>query len=847
VIDIYDNIIAGLNEHKPTSLTTEVYLRSLQPSVRELRKSYYSHPVHVPYHKHEIQASYLIAYLPHYYQLIYSILNNDSGEVFKKKAEVNLGFIGGGAGSEIYGVIKFITNNCKWVTKINVTVFDINAEAWKFSHGIVLKNLIRSSEDANKLSINWNAIQFNLVNEKDIAINASIVKSLDLLVIQNCINEIARQDIPILKKVIVQLFQGLPSNAYLLISDLTSSVRSLMKSLESEIEKGGGINFKVTTLDQPNPTSIISVHHQPNKVIRENLMTGADGLIPRKNLKYDYTLLSRAKVSKKSHSEAVGLMALYSPLEYSQIDANDFVHSKSFIGLDFGTSTTVVSCAVIKDDKLEVNAIPIPQKDKEGHPTFAPLVPTVMSLVGNIFMVGRYASERKSIMVLGKDIWYGFKENLPNLSKILYDKSILKNHPQLKISTAKEALVVFFKYLNKEVIAYLGAKNLPIVTEYTVTIPAGFDYERKQIIRECLMEAGIPYQDAPFIEEPTAALINYLFESKDPISINDELQNILIIDIGAGTVDVSIMQLSKHLEGLNSKLLAVERNGFIGGNLLDVLVAKKQIKNSQKEFKHLSESENSELLKLSENLKIKLCKEVETDSTVEFRLTDKAKSQDIVRINASASLNEIGIKGLEMKFAEFHSLMKDYWSLIEKTLNGAIEKGNLGNDDIKVVILNGGGSRNPYIQNFTKGFFKKSKIVRPDSIQEHVSKGAALNSFVLNSYGKQIVANIIAKPVCVWDGVKKIEIISSGETLPTFDVELYPEQAKSEKTRYLNLISNEQSVCFEIPESISVDKLIVFVNVDNEPECEIIVKGEIKKAARVTCINDSKLLKIKVR
>ena len=536
-MDIYDNIVIGLNENKQASLSIEAYLHSLQPSVRFLRKSYYSYPVSVPYHKQEIQASYLIAYLPHYYQLIYSILNNDSGELFKNKTTVNLGFIGGGPGSEVYGAIKYIINNCKWVKQVNVNVFDINADAWKFSHGIVLKNLIGSIDGAEKLSIKWNTIKFNLIIEADVKFNLEIIKTLDLLVIQNCINEIALNHISELKMITVQLFQNLPGNSYLLISDLTSSVRPLMKALEGEIEKTGGVNFKVTTLNQPNPTSIISVHHQPNKVIRENLMTGADGLIPRKNLKYDYTLLSRMKISKKADTGAVGFMALYAPLGHNQIDANDYVHTKSFIGLDFGTSTTVVSCAILTNEKLKVTAIPIPQKDKEGQQTFDPLVSTVMCVVDSQFMVGRYAADRKSILEHGTNIWYGFKENLLSLKEIDYAKSVLRNHPTKKIANAKEALVFFFRYLKDEVENHLAKNHLPIKTEYSVTIPAGFDFERKQIIRECLVEAGIPYQDTPFIEEPTAALINYLYESKDPISISEKSQNVLIIDIGAGTIE----------------------------------------------------------------------------------------------------------------------------------------------------------------------------------------------------------------------------------------------------------------------------------------------------------------------
>lgn len=833
MVDIYDSIVAGLNEHKPANLSSQSYLQSLQPTLRFLRKSYYSYPVSVPYARQDIQAAYLVAYLPHYYQLIYSILNNDKGNLFKNKETVKLGFIGGGPGSEVYGTIKYITNNCQWVKNIHVSIFDINAATWKFSNDIVLKNLIKEGTKTQLPNITWNSIQFDITNEADFTTNLQVFKSLDLLTIQNCVNEIATQRIPVLKSIIVKLFQALPNSAYLLISDLTSSVRGLMKSIESELESAGGVKFKLSTLNQSGPTSIISVHHFPNKIIRENLMTGEDGLIPRKNLKYDYTLLSREKVEAPV-SKATGFMALYSPLEYNKIDANNFVHYKSFIGLDFGTSTTVVSCAVLVKDKLVVKAIPIPQKDKDGHITNDPLVPSVIGLHGNILMVGRHAFERKSLMDLGKNIWHGFKENLANLESIKYEESLLKDHAQLKISNGKEALILFFKYLKREIENFLSKESLPTETEYSVTVPAAFDYEKKQTIRECLIAAGIPYNDQPFIDEPTAALINYLYESKDPVNLNDSRKNLLILDIGAGTVDISIMQLEKQVEGIASKLLSVARQGSIGGNLLDKLIALK-INRGLGAFDELSEQKKSAFLKKCEDLKIKLCKEVETDSTVDYRLSEKATGNLAIRSNE-----------IELQFQEFHKIMVEYWIKIEETVKIAITKANLQSEKIDAVILNGGGSRNPYIQNFARNCFKDSKIIRPDNIQEHVSKGAALNSFVLNSYGKQIVANVINDPVCIIAGTTEIEIIKAGETIPTYETILIPECSQSAEDRKLLLSHNGRQVCFLIPKDLSIEKVALLVNLDNELECELITPLFPIKAKRVTfkSINNPLILRL---
>lgn len=213
-MDLYDYIAAGLKTAKPTGVAIEQYLQSLQPSVRLLRQAYYNTPVSVAYSSQNIQAAYLVAYFPHYYQLIYSILNNDSGAIFKDKASIQLGFIGGGPGSEVYGVIKFILNNCEWIQDVTVTIFDLNADTWTFSHKIVLENIIKKTPGAEELNIYWNAQKFNLISPSDIKANQRSFESLDLLVIQNCINEIPTANHAILKQNIVALFRLLPAYSY---------------------------------------------------------------------------------------------------------------------------------------------------------------------------------------------------------------------------------------------------------------------------------------------------------------------------------------------------------------------------------------------------------------------------------------------------------------------------------------------------------------------------------------------------------------------------------------------------------------------------------------------------------
>ena len=145
-------------------------------------------------------------------------------------------------------------------------------------------------------------------------------------------------------------------------------------------------------------------------------------------------------------------------------------------------------------------------------------------------------------------------------------------------------MILFFKYLKKQTEEHLQSKGLSIDIAYSISIPANFESDKKVMLKSCLTAAGIDCEDAPFIDEPNAALINYLFEQNIHLTLNGQSENIIVIDVGAGTVDVSIMEISRTMEGLNSKLRSVKRIGQQGGNLIDESIAKKQFVNEAKPF-----------------------------------------------------------------------------------------------------------------------------------------------------------------------------------------------------------------------------------------------------------------------
>ncbi|MBA3649403.1 MAG: Hsp70 family protein [Chitinophagales bacterium] len=829
-MDLYDSIVDGFKKHVPIiGGGVEAYLKSLQKSVKSLRIAYRNSPVHVNYEDSDIQAAYLATYLPHYYQLIYNIFLEEVPDIFKGKKDVYLTFIGGGPGSEAYGAVKYIVNNCKSAKNIHVTILDINAPTWSFSHSIVQENVIRAITSKN-LNVHWKAVFFDLVSEEEVKKVKSIVRESDLLVIQNCLNEIAVTNLPALKRNLKLLFEYLPGSSYFLMSDMTSGARTTIKALEHHLVNLFDPKLIKSTLSLSSSRSLISVHHRPSSIIAENLLVGTDGLIPRKNISYDYSMLSKGVIQEIVDYSGLGFNAIYRPLDFKKLDANDYIHKKIFIGIDFGTSSTVVSTAQLKDGKIVIKPIPIKQKDHLGGITSSPLVPTVIALInGNRLLVGVHAADHKPFLKYGKDCWHSFKQNLGILERIEYPDSVLVNHPRLKISNATEGLTFFLKFIKDQTFDYLKSQGLPLEVEYSISVPASFSSKEKSALKSCLLVAGIECEDTPFIEEPNAALINYLFEQNISF-IGDAPKTILVLDLGAGTVDVSILHVENGDEGFTSKLLSVVRLGNIGGNLIDEIIAD-LIAQRAGIATRLNSTQRIELVSLCEKLKIKVCKQLFTDLSVNFLLPVLSTSDTIVSVPNTPSLNDIGIKTVSMSFREFDEIILQYWNGgdsnagVKATIQTALKNANVDKVSVDKIIVTGGGGRNPYLKTLVAKYFNKSEVFISDNIQEQVSRGAALQSFVLNSFGKNIITPILGFDIYLKAANKSVPLFNSGIAIPSVDIEVYLASGKLNGDNYIECCSHENlsyQKYFLIPQHADAQKLVFYIAPDQELKCELI-------------------------
>lgn len=823
-MSVYNKIVEAIDELNDEQLEIKDYLQSLKPDVRQLRASYRKPPpVYVDYAKQNIQSAYLITYLPHYYQLIYKILLEQDLQLMKSKADFSAVFIGGGPGSEAYGTVKYILEYCPNIKNINIDILDINAGTWNYSHSALTGFLLPELNGFGDVSLHWNSHQFDLVDLNAISANRTLFEKSDLIVIQNCINEIAQKDYKTLESNILDIFKFIPDSSSLLMVDLTTSVRSKIAQLEKAVEVNFSDLNKTTTSGNRSASALTSVNYKPTQIIRENLLNYTDGLIPRKNLKYDYSLLSKNLIEKKGEINKIGIKAIYHPLENINGSIEN-LKDRSFIGIDFGTSSSVCSVAYVQDHKLKVELLEIEQKDHLGIASSSTIVPSIIGIVNNKFLLGKYANEKKRDLTLGTNGWYGFKESILKLGNLNYPNSILYNHAEFYITNGADALVVFFKRLKVEIDRAIANKQLPFDKRYTFSTPANYGLKEKELLEGYIILAGFEEGTFAFIEEPVSSLLGTIHQESLALELEKDL-NILVIDVGAGTVDCCAIRLVKDSDNVIAENLAIYRNSNIGGNLINRLIANR-----------LFEKDNSLVInddfisKNCEDLKLEFCKSVRTDAQVHYALPELSKSE----INKQCNTRDYGnYNSIDISYSEFNDVMTNYFngnenfegfkSSIDKTVNEA----NLSRDDFNYVIISGGGAKNPYLRSLCADYFEVDKIVMPNNSQEQVGFGNAIQSFVSNAFGKQIIESVLNGGIYIYKNDNHTLLFEKGEVLPTLEYESIIDAGTYSIILYSDV--TDEKVRFDWQEHINSNplKFILKVNQESRIICDLVTDKSI--------------------